>query len=235
MALDDCQYCTDCKIGEDTSSPLARTPWISSIGYISESNWIHNCIGSIIGNNMILAPAKCLQGFDNSTKVKVGSEFLTMNSSVYDVAFVEFHPEFNDTLDFNIAILYTAEPIEFTDRIMPICVPKVPKEHDVLKGKAVLMSYYSSMQLKLKLMPVNSNLYCEEFDFSFQSHHLCAGKVGGLGSPIVQYNLRIQPNFYQLIGLRIDEEDNEERGKTGFFIRLNHPKVLAFVLNALQQ
>ena len=232
---DDCQYCTDCKMGEDTSSALARTPWIASIGYISESNWIHTCIGNIIGNNMILAPANCIQDFDNFTQIKVGSEFLTLDSSVYDIASVEFHPEFNDNPDYNIAIVYTTEPIEFSDTIMPVCVPQITKEHDALKGKAVLMSYYSSMQLKLKLMPVMSITYCQQFDFSFQSHHLCAGKVGGLGSPLVKYQYQMESGFNQLIGLRVDEEVNEERGTIGFFIRLNHPKVLAFVLHALQQ
>ena len=171
-------------MGEDTSSELARTPWIASIGYISESNWIHECMGSIISNNMILAPAKCIQDFDNFTQIKVGSQLLTLDSPVYDIASVKFHPEFNDNVDYNIAIVYTTEPIEFSDNIMPVCVPQVTKEHDALNGKAVLISYYSSMQLRLKLMPVNSIADCQTFDFSFKSHHLCAGKVGGLGSPL---------------------------------------------------
>ena len=98
LVLDDCQYCTDCKMGEDTSSYLARTPWVSSIGYNSDSTWIHKCIGSIISKTMILAPGHCLQDFDSSTKVKVGSEFLTMNSPIYDIAIVKFHPEFNTTM-----------------------------------------------------------------------------------------------------------------------------------------
>ena len=84
-------------MGEDTSSHLARTPWVSSIGHISDSTWIHKCIGSIISKHMILAPGHCLQDIDNSIKVKVGSEFLSMNSSIYDIDFVEFHPEFNNT------------------------------------------------------------------------------------------------------------------------------------------
>ena len=117
---------------------------------------------------------------------------------------------------------------------MPICVPQVPKEHDALKRKAVVISYYSSMQLKTTLIPINSNSYCQEFDFSFQSQHLCAGKrkIGGLGSPIAQYKSWNEPRFHQLIGLKVDEQDNEE--VSGFFIRLNHPKVLSFILKALQ-
>ena len=118
---------------------------------------------------------------------------------------------------------------------MPVCVPQITKEHDALKGKAVLMSYYSSMQLKLKLMPVKSIAYCQRFDYSFKSHHLCAGKVGGLGSPLVKSQYQMESEFYQLIGLRVDEEDNEKEGKIGFFIRLNHPKVLSFVLDALRK
>merc|ERR1711860_124156 len=116
------------------------------------------------------------------------------------------------------------------DRIMPVCVPQTTKEHDALKRKAVLISYYSSMQLKLELMPVESIAYCQRFDYSFKSHHLCAGKVGGLGSPLVKYQYqKMESGFNQLIGLRVDEEDNEEEGTIGFFIRLNHPKVLSFV------
>ena len=221
-------------MGEDTGT-LARTPWIASIGHISESNWVHECMGSIISNNMILTPAKCIQDFDNFTQIKVGSQLLSLDSPVYDIASVKFHPEFNDNLDYNIAIIYTTEPIEFTDTIMPVCVPQITKEHDALKRKAVLISYYSSMQLKLKLMPVKSIAYCQRFDYSFKSHHLCAGEVGGLGSPLVKYQYQIESGFNQLIGLRIDEEVNEERGTIGFFIRLNHPKVLAFVLHALRQ
>ena len=233
---DDCQYCPDCKMGDDTSSTLARTPWVASIGYSSESNWIHSCIGSIIANNMILAPANCIQDFDNF-KIKVGSEDLTQDSPVYDIASVELHPEFNDNPDYNIGIVYTTEPIRFTDTIMPVCVPRVTKEHDAFARKAVVISQYSSMQLKGSLIPIKSIEYCQLFDFSFQSHHLCGGyrKVGEPGSPIVKTNYDVEPNFYQLIGLRIGEEENEEEGVTEFFLRLNHPKVLAFVLHALQQ
>ena len=117
---------------------------------------------------------------------------------------------------------------------MPICVPQVPKEHDALKRKAVVISHYASSQLMTTLIPINSNWYCHEFDFAFQSHHLCAGKrkIGGLGSPIAQYKSWKEPRFYQLIGLKVDEQDNEEL--SGFFIRLNHPKVLSFILNAFQ-
>ena len=104
---------------------------------------------------MILAPAKCIQDFGNFTQIKVGSQLLTLDSPVYDIASVKFHPEFNENMDFNIAIVYTTEPIEFTDNIMPVCVPQVTKEHEALNGKAVWISYYSSMQLRLKLMPVN--------------------------------------------------------------------------------
>ena len=84
-------------------------------------------------------------------------------------------------------------------------------------------------------MPVNSIADCQTFDFSFESHHLCAGKVGGLGSPLVKYEYRMGSGFNQLIGLRIDDDENKERDAMGFFIRLNHPKVLAFVLHALRQ
>ena len=45
----------------------------------------------------------------------------------------------------------------------------------------------------------------------------------------------MESGFNQLIGLKIDDDDNKERGAMGFFIRLNHPKVLAFVLHALRQ
>ena len=117
---------------------------------------------------------------------------------------------------------------------MPICVPQVPKAHDALKRKAVVISHYTSTELKTTLIPINSNWYCKEFDFSFQSQHLCAGKrkIGGLGSPIAQYLSWKEPRFHQLIGLKIDEQDNEDL--SGFFIRLNHPKVLSFILRALQ-
>ena len=53
-----------------------------------------------------------------------------------------------------------------------------------------------------------------------------------LGSPIAQYLSWKEPRFHQLIGLKIDEQDNEDL--SGFFIRLNHPKVLSFILKALQ-
>ena len=117
---------------------------------------------------------------------------------------------------------------------MPICVPQVPKDQNALKRKAVVISHYTSTELKTTLIPINSNWYCKEFDFSFQSQHLCAGKrkIGGLGSPIAQYLPWKEPRFHQLIGLKVDEQDNEEL--SGFFIRLNHPKVLSFILNAFQ-
>lgn len=238
-SLENCHYCTRCKKGEDSSLPLERTPWVVSIGNISGTSWIHKCIGSIITNNMILAPAKCIQDIDESTKIKIGSEFLTLDASFfYDIASVEFHPEANAAMDFNIAILYTTENITFTDKTMPVCIPQFSKEdeNDALARKAVVISYYSVMQLKTKLIPINRNEYCQQLDFAFQSHHLCAGdgKVGGLGSPIVIYKYGIETDFFQLIGLRVDDEDDEEEDHSGFYIRLSHPKVMEFISHALQ-
>ena len=104
---------------------LKNTPWIASIGYASESAWIHKCIGNIIAENKILMPAQCgVYLFNNGTKIKVGSQNTTLDSAsiFYTIGSIWL------SLEFDIGVVYTTENINFTDEVRPVCIPQSPEE-----------------------------------------------------------------------------------------------------------
>ena len=120
-----CQYCPDCKKGTEPASGMQQYPWIASIGSVSDFTWRHKCIGTIVGTNKILAPAKCFNDLE-TLKIKVGSELSIMDlaSVGYEISSVWISKELD------IAMVYTTENIEFTDTIRPICLPQIPGEYD---------------------------------------------------------------------------------------------------------
>ena len=155
---DSCQYCAECIKGDEFSSMITTTPWVASIGYISGSDWIHECTANIIGKNMIVTIAQCVENVDNSTQIKVGSEVF------YDIESVDLHPDFSGT-QFNIAIVYTTQNIEFSDKTRPICVPQFAEEDDDgLDGKAVRLSGWTPMGQQNRLVPIRDNSFCHPLD-----------------------------------------------------------------------
>jgi len=216
-------------MGDDFSSMTTKTPWVASIGYISGSDWRHECTANIISKNMIVTIAQCVENVDNSTQIKVGSEVF------YDIESVDLHPDFNGN-QFNIAIVYTTQNIEFSDKTRPICVPQFAEEDDDgLDGKAVRISGWTPMGQQNRLVPIRDNSFCHPLDNFPNQSNLCARKnpFGGLGLPIAIYNYGGIGDFYQLIGLKLDDQDDED--EYGWFVRMNHPKILEFLLPALLQ
>ena len=190
---------------------------------------------------MIVTLAECVQDINNATQIKVGSEELKVdaNSVLYEIESVALHPDFTESQDYNIAILYTSEDIDFNENTMPICVPQISvDDEDELEDYIVTVSAWTSSGLQTQDLVIEHNSYCQRFDLpAMESYHLCAGEdnFGEKGTPMVMTKRgnNAQSRFYQLIGLKINGNVEGEQN-IGWFIRLNDPKVLEFVLNAIQ-
>ena len=106
-----------------TNLGLLQAPWMASIGTELDSNWNHICSGSIISDNKILTLAKCIEDRSNLIKIKVGAEYLTNISTIYDIENVLIH---NETAEDSLAILITTQIIEINEYTKPICLTQLP-------------------------------------------------------------------------------------------------------------
>ncbi|KAJ8724775.1 hypothetical protein PYW07_015733 [Mythimna separata] len=83
------------------------------------------CGGFIVSENYILTAAHCAQNVDPSTVVlRAGSSF-RKNGTIIPIAEVIPHPEYdNPAFDKDVAVMKTVEPLEFSDVIQPVALPK---------------------------------------------------------------------------------------------------------------
>ncbi|KAJ8726759.1 hypothetical protein PYW08_015156 [Mythimna loreyi] len=95
------------------------------------------CGGFIVSENYILTAAHCAQDVDPSTVVLRAGSTWRRNGTVIPIAEITPHPEYDSPrFDKDVAVIKTAEPIQFTDVIKPV---KLPKKGRVLKDNSKIM------------------------------------------------------------------------------------------------
>ncbi|OCT64594.1 hypothetical protein XELAEV_18045693mg [Xenopus laevis] len=107
--------------GQDTVR--GEFPWQLSLRKLG----IHNCGGSLIDSQWAISAAHCFARpiFLSDYKVDLGAYQLSVPSGiVVDVAAVYLHPTFRGAGGSgDIALIKLAKPVQFTDYIIPICIP----------------------------------------------------------------------------------------------------------------
>ncbi|KHJ87092.1 trypsin, partial [Oesophagostomum dentatum] len=148
-----------------------------------------------------------------------------------DVAEIRIHPDFGRPHAFShdISLLRLSEPVNFTDHIHPICVPKVlekitPKSKGFVTGwGATSEGGEISNKLRQVLVPFLNQKECEcEYEGEIDDTMVCAGRKGidscqgDSGGPLVTKHKDTQ-TWYQA-GIVSWGQGCGERGHAGKFM-----------------
>ncbi|XP_018417754.1 PREDICTED: coagulation factor X [Nanorana parkeri] len=167
----------DCKRGE--------CPWQALL--ISDENEPF-CGGTILSSQFILTAAHCM----NQTKffkVVVGEVNTQKNDgteSTHKVDKFIFHPKFvRATYDFDIAVVKLKEAINFTDNVIPACIPDPDFADEVLMNeRQAMVSGFGRLfergvqatKLQMLNVPyVNRQICKESSNFKITENMFCAG------------------------------------------------------------
>lgn len=119
------------KIVGGTIAPYGAFPWQVEIQIFryEKSNFEHHCGGAVIGDNLVITAAHCLEPQQNYLRLVIGNYDL-VERDMYERSFridrVLIHPEFrrHGPYSNDIAIIKVkASVINFNTHVKPICLP----------------------------------------------------------------------------------------------------------------
>ncbi|XP_046406915.1 trypsin-4-like [Ischnura elegans] len=114
------------------------------------------CAASLITSEHLLTAAHCLRGFDKKDiKVVLGAHDRTAirlsgagDAVVRRIARVAMHPDFDPmTFDNDIAIITIDQPVEFSSKIRPVCLP-IRDDGDYTGEKATVVGWGRTEEAK---------------------------------------------------------------------------------------
>ncbi|XP_073505010.1 serine protease 27-like [Phyllobates terribilis] len=112
-----------------TDSVKGEWPWQASLLYLKQGNYYHVCGGSLIASQWVLTAAHCFDKDSNSNNylVRLGAyQLLAVEPESIDssVSRIITYPLYSSkTLRGDIALMKLSSPVNFTNYIMPICLP----------------------------------------------------------------------------------------------------------------
>ncbi|XP_034480576.1 venom serine protease Bi-VSP isoform X2 [Drosophila innubila] len=188
------------KIVGGVVSKKGAWPWIALLGYDDGSSSPFKCGGTLITARHIVTAAHCIR--EDLTFVRLGEHDLSTDAEArhIDIPVVKKvpHPGYNRRNGrSDIAILYLERNVEFTELILPVCMPSSPS----LRSKSYVGTYpfvvgwgktqeggESATVLNELMIPVMSNEVCRNSyaklnrNFTldqFDSAVVCAGVLSG--------------------------------------------------------
>ena len=83
----------------------------------------------MVGDNAILTASHCFKNAPNQPiQIKLGDEYLNTPKDddlvqIHDVNTIIKHPDYQEGIDFDVAIVFTNKKIEVTQNVKPVCLP----------------------------------------------------------------------------------------------------------------
>lgn len=219
------------KIVGGTPSQKGSWPWLALLGYEGVDGITFRCGGSLVTKRHVVTAAHCIRS--DLRVVRLGEHDLDIDTETrhVDVNIVRMtrHPQYNSRNGHSdIAVLYLANDVQFTDTIGPVCVPdKVSFESRSLIGYTPFVAGWgrtkeggeSANILQEVQLPILANNQCKEryrtqnrliSEDQFDEATICAGVLSGgkdtcqgdSGGPLMLPEKSSRNTFYyNLIGI----------------------------------
>ncbi|KAK5861600.1 hypothetical protein PBY51_022983 [Eleginops maclovinus] len=218
-------------VGGNISRP-GQFPWQVSLHFVSE----HLCGGSIISSRWVLTAAHCVYGFADPSMwaVHVGLTEQPVNGAQsLAVEQIIYHAHYRPKgLDYDIALMKLATPLDFNGFVEPICLPNHGEEFE--EGTMCWISGWgatedegeTSVVLRSAMVPLLSTKTCnqpEVYQGFISSWMLCAGYLEG-GTDSCQGDsggpLACQDSVWKLVGATSWGIGCAMRNKPGVYTRI---------------
>jgi len=153
------------------------------------------CGGAIIDKNWIMSAAHCVVGYTNTPQnfhMKVGVQKYSDNNEtgevVTNITKIVVHPKYGSPLEnsYDISLLKLSQPLQWTDHIQPVCIPK--NVDDLLVDNTTMWvtgwgatseGGPVSKQLRQVSVPSLSMAHCQqEYPNQVDDTMICAGRKG---------------------------------------------------------
>ena len=183
---------------------VGHWPWMSSIGYYENDEWIHQCGATLISTRHFLTAAHCVDGHQN-WQIHIGDfDFSLPRSDLRGIDLqmkkIKIHPKHQEKSPYYDLAVIETDYVKFSDVIYPICLPTDPnKNRDddlvTLLGWGSSTAHGKSSKLLQRVsLTLFSNEHCNETHIPrgdlyskiknfvpnlFPSHLACAGLEDG--------------------------------------------------------
>ncbi|XP_039765594.1 vitellin-degrading protease-like [Pararge aegeria] len=150
----------------------------------------HSCGGAIIDNDIILTAAHCVIGSSaRNLQIRAGSSSSQTGGQLYQVGDFVFNPEFTySKMDSDVAILWLATQLEFSDSVAPI--PLFDAGEEINDGDLTVVSGWGNTRenggtprtLQVALIPKVSAEVCSDAyapRYTITPTMICAGMPEG--------------------------------------------------------
>ncbi|XP_069974520.1 ovochymase-1-like [Penaeus vannamei] len=212
-------------------------PWQAGLVFSGSSSVF--CGGSILKRNWVLTAAHCAEniaGREDNYEVLIGAHNLRVSANAekrHAIKRTIIHPDYEDeTVDNDIALL-EVEPIEFSRRVTPVCLPEQTDAYDdvlaTVTGWGTLSAGGDPSDWLMEVtLPTMSNDQCmATYSDLITKNMICAGlEVGGKdscqgdsGGPMVTLRASNRAQFEQ-IGIVSWGAGCAEPGKPGVYTRI---------------
>lgn len=146
-------------------------PWVVKLTERSSEDLL--CMGTLISKQHVLIAAHCLfpkpymKSLMDTTNVQV-----RVGKDVFDLMDVKIHPEwkFNkDTYDADVAILTLFNPVTFSSRVQPICLPSAASDDAVVpKGVFAGLNSVNRANIRHRVVIEKNNACFQKFPTSLK-------------------------------------------------------------------